>query len=134
MSKKSDIYATDVELMQLFGDWFDPCELSTHEGLRACDGLGSDWKDRTFVNPPYSNPLPWVEQAIKENRKGKLVVMLLKHDSSTIWYARLQEAGALFLWVNGRLRFNTGTPANFPSMIAVLPRKNISEVQCELFV
>ena len=123
ISKKSDIYGTDNAIMQLFENWFDPCELSNDE-LRLFDGLGSDWKDRTFINPPYSNPLPWVKQAIKENKKGKLIVMLLKMDTSTKWFKELQEAGAMFLWINGRLKFNTGKPANFPSMIAILSRKN----------
>lgn len=83
---------------------------------------------KTFVNPPYSNPLPWVEHAIKEHQKGKDVVLLLKMDTSTRWFTRLQEAGAMFLWVNGRLRYGTGSPANFPSMLALLthdPKESI---------
>lgn len=73
-----------------------------------------------FVNPPYSDPLPWVLQGIKEHQKGKVVVFLLKHDSSTRWYRALHEAGAHFLMVEGRLRHGTGKPANFPSVLAVL--------------
>ena len=41
-------------------------------------------------------------------------------DTSTKWFKELQEAGAHFLWINGRLKHNTGKPANFPSMIAIL--------------
>jgi hypothetical protein len=114
-----DDYPTDDWVKVLFRDWFDPCSLS--EGnLRSFDGLGSEWKDRTFVNPPYSNPLPWVEQAIRESGGGKLIVLLLKADTSTRWFSLLQNAGAHFLWVNGRLKYATGKPAPFPSMIAVL--------------
>lgn len=119
MAKKSDSYPTDNALKAVFAGWFDPCELSGNE-LRAFDGLGSSWGDRSFVNPPYSNPKPWVEHAIRESRKGKTVVLLLKMDTSTEWFKMLQEAGALFLWVNGRLRYGTGKPAPFPSMLAVL--------------
>lgn len=61
-----------------------------------------------------------VRQAIKESKKGKRIVMLLKMDTSTKWFAKLQESGAMFLWVNGRLKFETGKPANFPSMIVIL--------------
>lgn len=119
----SDNYATDEKIMCLFSGWFDPCTLNTGE-LRGFDGLGSSWEDRTFVNPPYSKPLEWVLKAIEENKKGKLIVMLLRMDTSTKWFKALQEAGAVFLWVNGRLKFKTGKPANFPSMIVILPKND----------
>jgi hypothetical protein len=103
----------------LFGDWYDPCPLS--RGLVRRDGLVSDWLgERVFVNPPYSRQLPWVERAIAESKKGKTVVLLVKHDSSTVWYAKLCEAGAHFLPIIGRLHFNNGGAAPFPSVLAVL--------------
>ena len=102
----------------LFAGWYDPCPLS--QGLVERDGLNSDWVgDRIFLNPPYSNPMPWVEKAIAESKKGKVVVLLLKHDSSTKWYAKLHEAGAHFLPIMGRLNF-TGKVAPFPSVLVVL--------------
>ena len=114
-------YPTDDFIMQLFGDWFDPCTLSNGE-LRDFDGLGSSWKDKTFVNPPYSNALDWIKKGIEENKKGKTIVFLLKSDNSTRWFAQLQNNGAKFLWINGRLKYKTGIPAPFPSMIAILPK------------
>lgn len=115
-----DNYATDYRILELFEDWFDPCALNNGE-LRSFDGLGSDWQHKTYCNPPYSNPLKWVEKAIEENKKGKTIVMLLRMDTSTKWFRLLQENNAVFLWVNGRLRFGeTNKPANFPSMIAIL--------------
>ncbi len=115
----TDNYATDIRIMELFNDWFDPCPLNDNPNF---DGLSIDWKDKTYVNPPYSKPLPWIEKAILENSKGKLVVMLLRMDTSTKWFKLLQEANAVFLWINGRLRFNGGKPANFPSMLVILNR------------
>ena len=87
--------------------------------LRKFDGLG-DWKDKTFVNPPYSKPLIWIEKAIQENKKGKMIVMLLRVDTSTKWFAKLVEAKAEILWFSKRLRFNNLKPANFPSMLIIL--------------
>ncbi len=113
----NDNYATDSCIMDLFSDWFDPCPLKADPLI---NGLLIEWGDKTFVNPPYSKPLPWVEKAIEESRKGKRVVMLLRMDTSTRWFKLLQEDGAVFLWINGRLRFNTGKPANFPSMLVIL--------------
>ena len=82
-----------------------------------------------YVNPPYSNPLPWVEKAIYEIDKypDSTIVMLLKHDSSTRWFRMLHEAGATFLMFQGRLDFDSpdglgivGSCASFPSVLVVL--------------
>jgi hypothetical protein len=119
-TKNSDECATPSWIREgLFGGWFDPCPLT--QGLVERDGLHSVWKaDKIFINPPYSKPLPWIERAICEYKKGKTVVLLVKHDSSTQWWAKLHEAGAHFLPILGRLRFNNGGPAPFPSILAVL--------------
>jgi hypothetical protein len=116
----NDNYATDKQIMSMFEGWFDPCPLNDNPEI---DGLKIEWGNKTYVNPPYSNPLPWVLKAVEENKKGKTIVMLLRMDTSTKWFKELQESGALFLWVNGRLRFNTGKPANFPSMLCILTSK-----------
>ena len=117
----NDNYATDECIMDLFSDWFDPCPLSEDwEEAGGPNGLEIPWKNKTYVNPPYSKPLPWILKAIQENKLGKTIVMLLRMDTSTKWFKELQEAGAKFLWINGRLRFKTGKPANFPSMLVIL--------------
>ena len=120
----NDNYATDKRIMDMFRDWFDPCPLNPNPLI---DGLKIDWKDKTYVNPPYSKPLVWVEKAIEENKKGKLIVMLLRMDTSTIWFKKLQEAGSMFLWINGRLRFNNLKPANFPSMLVILNKSQVEK-------
>ena len=119
----NDEYATPDWLRKgLFEGWFDPCPLSL--GLVLRDGLCCEWNSRNsrrvFVNPPYSNPLPWVEKAIDESERGLTVALLLKHDSSTRWWAKLHQAKAHFLPVMGRINFGGGKPAPFPSVIAVL--------------
>lgn len=124
----NDNYATDKRIMDLFEDWFDPCPLD-HNPPFLFDGLNTEWKDKTYVNPPYSKPLPWVEKAIKESKKGKTIVMLLRMDTSTKWFRLLQEAGAIFMWINGRLRFNTGKPAPFPSMLVILNKEKLKSNQ-----
>lgn len=117
----NDNYATDSRIMEVFDNWFDPCPLNPNPEV---DGLQIEWKDKTYCNPPYSKPHLWIDKAIEENKKGKTIVMLLRMDTSTKWFKRLQEANATFLWVNGRLRFgNTNKPANFPSMLVILNKK-----------
>lgn len=112
----SNDYATPIWLMSLFDGWFDPCPLNYSE-----DGLKIEWKDRTYVNPPYSDPLPWVEKAIEESKKGKKIAMLLKVDPSTRAFKRLFENGGHFLWCAERLHYNEMRGgANFPSMLVIL--------------
>ena len=115
-----DSYNTPKWLMELFEGWFDPCEISIGE-LRMFDGLGSSWKDKTFVNPPYSDPLPWVLKGIEENKKGKTIVFLLKLDCSTKWFMALKNANAHIILPNERIKYNGKTPA-FSSMIAILSK------------
>ncbi len=129
----NDNYPTDDWILQIFNDWYDPCPLDPYYKV---DGLLEEWSDKTWVNPPYSNPLPWIEIAIEENKKGKMIAMLLKVDTSTKWFAKLVEAKAKILWVNGRLKHKTGSPAPFPSMIVILTsegseRSETSNVQEE---
>jgi len=128
--KSTDNWATPKWLMELFGDWFDPCPLNNNPEV---NGLELEWKDKTYINPPYSSPLKWVEKAIEESKKGKTIVMLLKVDTSTKWFAKLYENKAHILFLNGRLKFRNlngkndeSSPASFPSMLVVLEGKNIT--------
>lgn len=122
----TDNYATDEWLMEIFGDWFDPCPLNENfdrNDQNSMNGLAGDWKNKTFVNPPYSRPREWVRKAVRESQKGKTIVLLLRVDTSTLWFRMLVEAGAKFMFINGRLKHRTGKPANFPSMLVVLEGK-----------
>ena len=113
----TDSHSTPKWIMDMFKDWFDPCPLNPNPEV---DGLKIEWGKRTYCNPPYSNPMPWVEKAIEESQKGKKIVMLLNVDTSTKWYAKLNEANAHFIWFAERLKFS-GLGANpRPSMLVVL--------------
>ena len=125
----TDKYQTDTWIRAMFPDgiWFDPCPIDWNPDTHT-DGLTIDWQRKeithlyqgTFVNPPYSNPLPWVKKAIETYENGGTVVLLLKHDSSTEWYRLLHEAGAKLLMINRRLKYGTNRGAAFPSLLAVL--------------
>lgn len=59
-----------------------------------------------FVNPPYSNPLPFVKRAAELKAWGFLVVMLLPADKSTKWYQVIQESATEVIdIVGGRISF-----------------------------
>ena len=131
MKENTDSYLSDDWILKIFEGWFDPCPYNDNPEE---DGLKIDWKDKTYVNPPYSSPLKWVEKAIEENKKGKMIAMLLKMDTSTKAFARLKESNAHFLWINGRLRYNKksythfdNTPLPFPSMLVILEKAQIKK-------
>jgi len=113
------------ELDREFNFDYDPCTLNP-KGLREYDGLGSWAGERIFVNPPYSKPRPWIEKAIEEWKKGKLVVMLLKADTSTNWFHDLILPYAEIRFIRGRLHFSEKGPAPFPSMIVIFKPKEKS--------
>ena len=120
----TDSYLTPDFILKMFDGWFDPCPYNDNPEI---DGLKIEWKDKTFVNPPYSKPLPWVEKAIEESKKGKIIALLLKCDTSTKVWLKLHEINANIMLFNGRLRFRKKewdhfdkVPAMFPSMLVVL--------------
>lgn len=118
-TKLSDQFETDKWIWDMFDldSWFDPCPFNNDP---VVDGLSVDWKDRTFVNPPYSNPLPWVRKALEENRKGKRVLLLLKFDCTTTWFKELISGGGRLLLINERLKYRTGKTSPFSSALVYL--------------
>ncbi len=123
--KESDNWESPGWILDLFEGFYDPCPLM--DGgfeMNFINGLESNWKKKNYVNPPYSNPKPWVIKAIEENKKGKLVVMLLPVDTTTEWYLMLKNAGAHIILPNERLKFNgSKTPARWGCMIAILDKE-----------
>ena len=120
--KESDNRATPKWLMAVFSDWFDPCPLNPNPTI---DGLKLDWKDKTFVNPPYSNPSEWIYKAIEESKKGKTIALLMRFDPTTKYFRALIENNAHIFYCGERLEFiNPDEPKNykspFPSILVIL--------------
>lgn len=105
------------ELNKEFHFDFDPCP--PHPFV---DGLKIEWGQRNFVNPPYGRAISkWIDKAIVEHRKGKLIVLLIASRTDTKWFHRLLEEGAEFRVFKGRLRFDgMDNSAPFPSALAIL--------------
>lgn len=112
----NDHYATPRDIYRILDGEFhfddDPCPLNG-EG-----GLVRSWGKSVFMNPPYSNPTPWVKKAYEESLKGSVVVGLLRGDTSTRWFHDWVLPFAEIRFLKGRLKFN-GKPAPFPSIVAI---------------
>jgi hypothetical protein len=95
----------------------DPCPLG------GFDGLMKEWGKRVYMNPPYGRRIKeWFEKGILEMDSGRteLIVWLLPARTDTRWFHDLvlPKAREIRL-LRGRLYFNDGGPAPFPSMIVV---------------
>jgi site-specific DNA-methyltransferase (adenine-specific) len=109
------------KLDQEFHFNYDPCPSS--EGLHEFDGFGS-WKERNFVNPPYSKVREWINHGYVESLKGKLCVFLVAARTDTAWFHDYVLPFAKEIrFIRGRLRFNDSTDplkrAPFPSCIII---------------
>jgi site-specific DNA-methyltransferase (adenine-specific) len=141
ITKNGDCYGTPTklytELNERFDFTLDPCAWPENRLNTPCfyteehNGLTMPWivhggrGHRVFMNPPYSNPTPWVKKAYEESLRGALVVGLLRHDPSTIWWNDWIRNKAVVLPVPYRLKFinySTKEPEgtyNFPSAVVI---------------
>lgn len=90
------------------------------------DGLSKPWFGNVYVNPPFSDPRPWCERALRavESGEAQQVVMLLPCATDTAWFHEVVWPNADLFFIRGRVRFLgwRGTPLpspRSPSLVAV---------------
>lgn len=124
----SDDWATPPEIVQSFVDEFGAFDLDVCARVdtakaeqfftRADDGLSRDWFGRAWMNPPFSNPAPWLKKAIEETESGRceMVVALLPASTDTRWFHDLVLGRAEVRFRKGRIKFIgwMGTPIGSP--------------------
>lgn len=54
-----------------------------------------------WLNPPYSNPDPFVLKAIEQMEHGNQIDILLPADNSTAWFRDAQKHAAEIIWITG---------------------------------
>lgn len=120
----SDSWATPAEVYRDLDAEFhftdDPCPLN------GTGGLDREWGTSVFMNPPYSKPTAWVKKAYEESLKGKIVVGLLRGDTSTKWFHEWVLPYAELRFIKGRLHFNDSGAAPFPSIVAIWKSKSVA--------
>ena len=67
---------------------------------------------RIFVNPPYSNPTPFVKRAAELRKAGYFVVMLLPMDKTTEWFEIIRkeanEVSDIVGFIDDKGKYNSG--------------------------
>jgi hypothetical protein len=146
-SVTSDSWVTPRWLADLLGRWdLDPCsnaQSHIRSGYQCSldgsgtlgDGLQADWRSgwSVFVNPPYSNPLPWCERL--RDHDGPWCA-LLKLDPSTRWWATLMDASPTVAPFRKRIKFegDRAMTANFPSVLVYSAWRPSRELAAHLWL
>ena len=71
------------------GEYFDPCPPNP-----TFDGLAIQWPEKTYINPPFSEYLKWVEHGLHQPL-GQ--IWLCDHDHSTQRFQKLLPGASLCL-------------------------------------
>jgi site-specific DNA-methyltransferase (adenine-specific) len=100
-----DNYITPKEIYDDLDNEFrfndDACPLNPN----GIDGLLREWGSSTFMNPPYSRVHEFCMKAVQESHNGKIVVGLLKGDTSTSWFHQWVLPYAEIRFIRGRVGF-----------------------------
>lgn len=135
----SDHWATPLRVFNAISRQYGPFDLdacATDQTAKCMqwftredDGLHQPWYGRVWVNPPYSDPRPWIQKAVDSIRYGQAqrVVMLLPASTDTAWFHDLVLPHADVVFIRGRIKFLgwRGTPIGSPkagNIIAVFPK------------
>lgn len=106
---RSDHMATPKWLLDLLfpdGRFYDPCP------LHGTGGLEAEWPTDIpiFLNPPYSDPGPWLRKLSEHNGPA---VALVRADPSVLWWQ--YSEGFRVTFIGQRIRFgNNDDSASFP--------------------
>ena len=103
-----NITLTPLDLIDNFGVFdLDPCGLQWHKTANKIislpdDGLVEEWNGRVWLNPPYSNPKPFIKK-LAEHGNG---IALVLNSTDTDWFQEygLKKANGMYL-LKGRPKF-----------------------------
>ena len=142
--EQSDNWCTSLALANAVGEFhLDPAS-NSRSHIRAqkkyCledgqDGLALPLEGSVFLNPPYSNPLPWCERLRYHKSPW---VALVKLDPTTKWWAALMAGCSGWAPFRSRLKFERPDKppftANFPSALVWYERRQACKLSIQLWM
>lgn len=105
-----DTWLTPRYVLEQLGAFdLDPCAAEENPAWVAprCytkrdDGLTAEWSGRVFMNPPFSNTIPWIRKHAEHGRGISLVPTSIE---SRIWRELVWSKAPAVLMLHGRVRF-----------------------------
>jgi hypothetical protein len=106
-----DLWSTPGELVDFMENRYGPYDLDAAASANnaVCEKFFDEktnclkrwWgsKKHVWLNPPFSNPLPFVEKAAEQARNGNQIDVLLNADSSTAWFRLAQMRASEIIWI-----------------------------------
>tara|TARA_R110000851_G_scaffold133706_2_gene268665 strand:+ start:3895 stop:4302 length:408 start_codon:yes stop_codon:yes gene_type:complete len=125
---KSDCWGTPKEMYDKYinDGYFDPCPYNYKE-----DGLKIEWKEKNFVNPPFSNLAEWSKKVKEEYEKGKEIILFIPARTDTKYFHNyLLPCNPKIKFIKGRVKYidlddssKTKGFAPFPSLLLTFNKK-----------
>jgi ParB family transcriptional regulator, chromosome partitioning protein len=74
------------------------------------DGLKQKWRGKVFLNPPYSDPTPFIDTFIKGYEVGVVseAILLENTDASSRWFHRSMMVCSAMCFASTRIKFKSG--------------------------
>jgi phage N-6-adenine-methyltransferase len=93
----------------------DPCScIKAQTGVGAAlwygkkdNGLEQDWEGAVFLNPPYSDPAPWITKLLEHHEDDDVpaAIVLVNNTTDTVWCQELLAHCAAVCFTKGRIAF-----------------------------
>lgn len=108
-----DLWSTPREVVAYLAGRYGKYDLdaAASEDNKVCDKFYSKetnclkrWWGKgkhVWLNPPYSNPDPFVKKAIEQMEHDNQIDILLPADNSTAWFVEAQQNAAEIIWITG---------------------------------
>ncbi len=121
---KSDHWKTPSKLYEILIEkkYKDPCPFMSKK-----DGMKKNYfREKIYINPPYSKIKEWVEYGINQYFKNYCeVLFLIPARTDTKYFQELMSYSPDIYFIKGRLHFNDSkTGAPFPSILVRLRHQN----------
>ncbi len=125
-----DTWLTPKYLLSQLGEFdLDPCAamqnprwICNRSFTVDQDGLNQPWNGRVFMNPPFSNTVPWL---VRHAQHGNGIALVPASIESRVWREIVWKQASVILLLHGRTRFcnpdgsaTTGRPLRSIALIA----------------